>query len=307
MRRQVDDEVMLVRRRQPDLGHRVVRLEDGPAHLPQRLLQRQRVHVGEPLDEGLPNGRMRRAPVLIKAGLIDAALIDAVPPPARHERRRQHPIVGLGQRRVLVVHEAGELRSGRLQQDEVLQARHDPGVRPDDGHRGRTHGIAATRPGVVVLATVDDHPIPGVLLDLDPGTGHRLDVVHEVPTQRERVVFDLIDAVLLGEREAGVLLRVGRQHPRLIAGDVGGVEIAPQTGRHVDVAQLVPGPVPHHPDHADLGLAVLIGSQDDAHRSAPAIGGVRERCEQQGHVMVLGRIGDREGDDHLGIEGRLAR
>ena len=71
-------------------------------------------------------------------------------------------------------------------------------------------------------------------------------------------------------------------------------------------------------DDADLRLPVLVGPEHDRHgalcrarmlhvepsrRSAPAVGRVGERAEQQRHVVVLGGLLDGEGQHHLGIEG----
>src|SRR3569833_2177931 len=41
--------------------------------------------------------------------------------------------------------------------------------------------------------------------------------------------------------------------------------------------------------------------------SAPPVGGIGVRAEYQRHVVVLARVGDVEGNGHLGIEVRMAR
>ena len=60
-----------------------------------------------------------------------------------------------------------------------------------------------------MLDAIDDDAVPRVLVDLDTRTGDRVDVLDEVSAEGEREVLDLADAVLFGEGEAGVLLRVG--------------------------------------------------------------------------------------------------
>ena len=52
----------------------------------------------------------------------------------------------------------------------------------------------------------------------------------------------------------------------LVAVGVGGREVAAQGGRDVEVADLVACGVAADPDDAVLGLAVLVGSEDDSHR-----------------------------------------
>ena len=81
----------------------------------------------------------------------------------------------------------------------------------------------------------------------------------------EHDVVDLVDALLLGEGEGGVLLGVGGQDVCLVAGDVGVVEPASQRGGDVEVPDLVAGGVAVDADDAALGLAVLVGAQANGH------------------------------------------
>jgi DNA-binding PucR family transcriptional regulator len=259
-RGEVDDEVVPVGRRQSDLGDLRVRLQHRAAHLPQRLLQRERVHRREPLQQDPAHVGPGLVPVHVPAATGGAD----VPPPGE-QRRRQHPVVRLGQRGVLVGEEAGELRAGRLQQHEVAQPGHHPRVGPVDGDDGRADLRPAPHPGVVVPAPVHLDPVPAELLDLDPGTLDGPDVVDEVPAQREGVVLDFAQALLLGERVAGVLLGVGGKHARLVTVAVGGGEVAAQRRGDHDVADLVAVGVAVDPHDAVLRLPVLVVPEHDGH------------------------------------------
>ena len=66
---------------------------------------------------------------------------------------------------------------------------------------------------MVVGLPMGDDALPVVLLDLDACTLDGVDVVDEVPPERQCVLLDRVDAVLLGEGVGRLLLRVGRQHP----------------------------------------------------------------------------------------------
>jgi len=107
------------------------------------------------------------------------------------------------------------------------------------------------------------------VFDVDPGRPHRLDVRGEMPGQGQRIVLDLVHAALHGEGVGRVLLGVCGQHVRLVTAQVRGVEVTPQRGRHVQVPDLMLGPVPHDPDEPGLRLAVLVRSEDDAHGQLP--------------------------------------
>ena len=166
-----------------------------------------------------------------------------------------------------------ELRPGGFQQDKAFQARHEVflallALAVDGQDRGPHLGVVA-HPGVVVLLAVDADPVPAVLVDLDPTTLDGLDVVDEVPTEREGIVLDLADALLLGVGVAGLLLGVGRQHPGLVAGQVGAGEVAAERRGDVDVADLVAFGVAVDAHDAVLRLAVLVGSEHDAHDHFP--------------------------------------
>src|SRR5487761_34421 len=103
--RQVDDVVMLVLNRQPDLGNLRTRRQGRFAHRVQRLLQRQAVLGGKRLDQLLARAGERLSPVQV---------VLAVAPP-RDDRSCEHPVVGFGKRRVLVSRVAEELGPGGFQ------------------------------------------------------------------------------------------------------------------------------------------------------------------------------------------------
>ncbi len=251
---------MLVRRRQSDLSDVVPGREHGRPHLPQRLLQRAAVHQSEPLQQDLPHLPERLSPRHVRFRVS----------PPRGQRRGQDPVGRLRQRRVAIPEEAGELRPGRLQHDEVPDTRDNPlSINRSLGVDDRGSGpylVAGSDERVRVAHAVDSDPLPAVLVDFHAGAGHRLDVVGEVARQRQRVVLDLADAPLLGEGETRVLLRVGRQHLGLVAGQVRGGEVAAERRRYVEVADLVPIGVAVDAHDSGLGLAVLVVAEHDRHR-----------------------------------------
>ena len=194
-RREVDEEVVLVGRREPDLRDLGVRLEHRAAHRVERLLQGAAVGHGEGLEQDLADVVVGLVPVDVRALVA----------PAGDERGGQDAVVGLGQRRVAVLEEALELRAGGLQDDEVLQAR----TRPRPGARPRCRRAvttvvrvspAAADEGVVVAGPVDGDAVPGVLLDLDPGPGRGVGRLEERSREREGVLLGGRDALLLGDR-----------------------------------------------------------------------------------------------------------
>jgi hypothetical protein len=71
--------------------------------------------------------------------------------------------------------------------------------------------------------------------------------------------------VLLGVRERGVLLGVGRQHLGLVTSDVGVVKVPGQRGGDVEIPDLVSVGVAIDADDPVLGFSVSVGFQDDAH------------------------------------------
>jgi hypothetical protein len=174
-RTEVDQEVMLVRGRQPDFGDLLVGREHRRAHLPQALLECAAVYGRELFDQHPADAGVDRVPVGVRTEMT----------PASGQRRGQHPVVGLRQRRVPVAQESGELRSRRLEQDEIPHARQDPGpllVPPArDRYRRRSHFLAGPDERVRVVTVRVRYPIPGELVDLDARRLDRLDVVGKMP------------------------------------------------------------------------------------------------------------------------------
>ena len=112
------------------------------------------------------------------------------------------------------------------------------------------------------------------------------------------------DAVA-GEREDRVLLRVGGHDVRVVAREVRGGEVAAELRRDVEVVDLVPGGVARDLHDAHLRLAVLVRAEDDGglgHGSAPSIGGIGERAQEQRGVHVASVVGDEHGEHDLGVE-----
>ena len=162
-----------------------------------------------------------------------------------------------------------------------------------------------------MLRAADGDPLPAVGLHGHPRAGDPVVGAGEVPGQPQAERLGGADAVPR-EREDGVLLRVRRQDVGVVAGRVGGGEVAAQARADIEVDEGVPRGRAVDRDHADLGLSVLVRPEHDRHaahcctwnlgRSAPAVGRVGERRQQQRHVVVLGGLLDDEGEHDLRVE-----
>src|SRR5262249_13918077 len=108
-RREVDQEVVLVRRRELDLRDLRVLLQYRFTHAVKGLLQRITVDLRELLEQ-------QQLDLVVRLVPIDLGVVVA---PACDQRRREDAIVRLRQRRVLVLQEPVELGPGRLQYDEI--------------------------------------------------------------------------------------------------------------------------------------------------------------------------------------------
>ena len=102
------------------------------------------------------------------------------------QRRREDAVLGLGERGVPVPEEAVELGAGRLEQDQVLDARGDDRRAVLHVDRGGANPAAVADEGVVVAVDA----VPGVLLDLDQGAGDGRGGVDEVTREAQGVVLD---------------------------------------------------------------------------------------------------------------------
>jgi hypothetical protein len=209
---------VLVGTRQLHLGHLVVRLEHGLAHLEDRLLQGQGVHGGERREQHLPDAGVAAVVVDVRVGVA----------PGGGEARGQDPVVGLRERRVAVAREAVELRAGRLEHHAVLQPADHEDFVPVHLYDGRAGLRTLADERVVVRDAVDVDPLPGVLLRRPATAGHPGELGHEVPPQRDQELLGGVHAVLAGERVDGVLLSVGGDHVAVVAGGVGGREVTAQ-------------------------------------------------------------------------------
>ena len=128
--------------------------------------------------------------------------------------------------------------------------------------------------------------------------------VDEVPGQAQPELLDRADAVLAGEGVDGVLLRVGGQHGPVVAGQVGGGEVAGERDAHVEVGQRVLGAGPVAPGPAVPRPCRSCWVPARSAMSAPPVGRVAVRAQQQRHVVVAGRLGDEE--HHASPRGRTA-
>jgi hypothetical protein len=87
--------------------------EDGLAHAVERELDRRAVAIAEGVEQRVADGGPRRLELPGALGVL----------PARRDDRGQDPIVGLRQGRVLVADEALPARGGRLEDEQVVDAR----------------------------------------------------------------------------------------------------------------------------------------------------------------------------------------
>ncbi len=109
-------------------------LEGRRAHRVERLLHGETLMLGESFEQGAANSRMRLVPV-------DTCI--RVNPSSR-EHRGHDPIGGVLKRRVPVAEETAEGRSGRLEQEQIVDARHhaQSAARAVDSARTRLAGLA---------------------------------------------------------------------------------------------------------------------------------------------------------------------
>ena len=79
-----------------------------------------------------------------------------------------------------------------------------------------------------------------------------------------RELLDLSDRIV-GEREHGVLLGVGREDLAVVARHVRVREVAAQRDADGEVLEMVGGPALGDPHDVGLGLAVMVVAEDDRH------------------------------------------
>jgi hypothetical protein len=268
-RREVDEDVVVVRHREPDLRDLAALLEHVPTHVEQRRLQCRR----EPLGEGLEE---QRAHVGVCRVVVDPRL--AVTPP-RGDLRRQDAFARLGERRVAVLRVALESGPGGLQHPKPLDAGHHVPIVAVGDHHGGAHLLPAAHERVVVLGAPGHDPLPGVPLGRPAPTGHARERAREVVGEAQQELLGRADPIP-GEREDGVLLRVGRHDVPVVALEMRGGEVPAELRRDAEVVDLVPVAAAGDLDDADLRLAVPVGAEDD--------GGL-------GHVSSPGRSNRRTG------------
>ena len=260
-RAQVREEVVLVRCREPDLDHLGDGVEDRLAHLPQRLLQGEGVPGGEGGEHDLADPR------------VGGVEVDVGRPRSATGPRATSPAPG---RDV----------SGRVVYSSVRKPRNSE---PVDFSTVRSLSPAITvvpSASAVTDAVRTSCPLRTHVWSCStPSTRTRTHAYSWTSTRapvtgstsstkcrasRVANASGEDDAVLLGVRERHVLLGVRGQHRRLVAVEVGGREVPAQGRRDVEVPDLVARRVAHDPDHARLGLAVLVGVQSGRHgRSVP--------------------------------------
>src|SRR5262245_9439618 len=112
---------------------------------------------------------------------------------------------------------------------------------------------------------VRPEPGPAVLLDRYRCAPYRPVRVDEMLGEPAGKVLDLTDAVFLGKGVHGVLLRVGRQHLCVVAGQVDVGKVAGECDADRQVAKVVAVTAPGYPCEPDLRLAVLVLAEDHIH------------------------------------------
>src|SRR5690606_6539677 len=191
--------------------------------------------------------------------------------PAGGDVGGQDPVVGLGQRGVLGLRVAVELRAGGLEHGQPGETGDHPLLVAVLGDHGVAYLAAVADEGVVVRAGRGGDPLPGVLLDLLAGAVDVVVLVHEVPGHLQREVLDGADAApLLGLGVDRVLLGVGGQALGVVALGVHRLQVTAELGGVVDVLDAVHGGAAVDVHHAHLGLAVLVVSESDPHGSSPS-------------------------------------
>ncbi len=118
---------------------------------------------------------------------------------------------------------------------------------------------------VVVATAFDGDPLPRVALGGPPAARDPVERAGEVIGKAQQELLGRSDAAAR-ECEHGVLLRVGGHDVAVVAREVGGREIPAQLRRDAEILDLVAGVVARDLHDPHLGLAVLVGTQDDAHQ-----------------------------------------
>ena len=198
-------------------------LDDRPADDPDRVLDRRALVLGEDVEQRPPDALERR--VEVRSG--------AAVPPGRGELRRHDPIVGVGQRRVLVAREPGERRLRRSSSASGRRSRRRR--RPRRAWRSRrpsasTTGRGRTRPGA---SPIGRHACSSIETVARSTCGDRDEVARRAPLPNASIGPVRCSP---GERVDRVLHRVGRDDERVVAVDVRAREVALERDRDGQVA-----------------------------------------------------------------------
>ena len=195
-------------------------------------------------------------------------------------------------RRVAIAQEPLPARVGRLQHEQVV----DPGLdlRLAAVAEDRRDAVAAAPPleGVPVGPPADLDSGPRVLDDVHAracdGRPCGEEMLDEPPPER----FDGVDRILLGKRIDRVAHRVGGEQAGVVPLGVRGVEVALESDVDREIAEVVSAGPARDLDETDLGLSVPGPTENDRHSSAPSIGAVAKRAEQQWDVIMLLTLAD---------------
>ena len=116
-----------------------------------------------------------------------------------------------------------------------------------------------------VRPSADSNARPLVFLDCHPRATDRFKAGGEVASQADPKLLTLPHRRFLGEREHGVLLRVGRHHLGVVAGDMAGLEVTGERDADHEVFDLVTFAIAGHTNQVRFGLPVLVVAEDDRH------------------------------------------
>ena len=189
--------------------------------------------------------------------------------PVGLEHRGQDPVGGVRKRRVAIAQEPAKGRVGRLEQEQIVEARLDAQAAPraHDGAGSRLASLAAE--GMGMLAAVDANPLQRLLGQAD---GRLVDVGmigEEVARHRHAEVLDRFQRMLPGQRVGDVLHRVRRDDQAVVAAGVRIGEIPFELDLDRQLADLVAVGQPGDLGQANPRLAVGMLGENGGHDRVP--------------------------------------
>src|SRR2546430_5140371 len=130
--------------------------------------------------------------------------------PGRTERTRQDPVRGLGQRREFVLRIILEPGAGRLEDNEVANARADRFFRAAAGNTRKHSAFTAGGERVRMRRAIYNESFPAALGDLDFRFAHLFVTGKKMLAQDQAKPLDFLPEMLPGENDDRVFDRVRR-------------------------------------------------------------------------------------------------